>query len=247
MKIAVISDIHGNMEALKAVLDDIKNEGCEKIFALGDYAMAGPEPVETVNWFMENTQKENITMIQGNTDLMIADYNEELYNFISSKAPVMAEALKNDVTLLSNEQKDFFKSLEEQKLIEIEGVKILLVHGSPRKNNEDILPDISMDKLLEILEGVEAGIVLCGHTHLPCGFQIPNKKIVVNVGSVGRPFTPEPKSCYLKMTLINGKVVFEHRFVEYNNEVAANKLRERNFNGVEKLAKTLLDPQERHF
>ena len=197
MKIAVISDIHGNMEALKAVLDDIKNEGCEKIFALGDYAMAGPEPVETVNWFMENTQKENITMIQGNTDLMIADYNEELYNFISSKAPVMAEALKNDVTLLSNEQKDFFKSLEEQKLIEIEGVKILLVHGSPRKNNEDILPDISMDKLLEILEGVEAGIVLCGHTHLPCGFQIPNKKIVVNVGSVGRPFTPEPKSCYL--------------------------------------------------
>ena len=174
-------------------------------------------------------------------------YNEELYNFISSKAPVMAEALKNDVTLLSDKQKDFLKSLEEQKLVELEDVKILLVHGSPRKNNEDILPDISMDKLLEILDGVEADVVLCGHTHLPCGFQTPNKKTVVNVGSVGRPFTPEPKSCYLKMTLINGKTVFEHRFVEYNNEVAADKLRERTFNGVEKLAKTLLDPQERHF
>ena len=247
MKIAVISDIHGNLEALKAVLEDIKQEGCEKIFALGDYAMAGPQPVETVNWFMQNSEKENITMIQGNTDFMIANYNEELFQNISSKAPVMAEALKNDVVILNDEQKLFLKNLPVQKSVEEEGVKILLVHGSPRKNNEDIMPNTSMDLLSEMLEGINEDIVLCGHTHLPCGFQTPNKKTVVNVGSVGRPFTPEPKSCYLKMTLINGKVVFEHRFVEYNNEVAANKLRERNFNGVEKLAKTLLDPQERHF
>lgn len=247
MKIAVISDIHGNLEALKAVLEDIKQEGCEKIFALGDYAMAGPQPVEIVDWFMQNSEKENITMIQGNTDFMIANYNEELFQNIFSKAPVMAEALKNDVVILNDEQKLFLKNLPVQKSVEEEGVKILLVHGSPRKNNEDIMPNTSMDLLSEMLEGINEDIVLCGHTHLPCGFQTPNKKTVVNVGSVGRPFTPEPKSCYLKMTLINGKVVFEHRFVEYNNEVAANKLRERNFNGVEKLAKTLLDPQERHF
>ena len=63
MKIAVISDIHGNLDALEAVLVDIKNEGCEKIFSLGDYAMAGPLPADTVNWFMENAEKENITMI----------------------------------------------------------------------------------------------------------------------------------------------------------------------------------------
>ena len=247
MKIAVVSDIHGNLEALKAVLEDIKQEGCEKIFALGDYAMAGPQPVETVDWFIQNSEKENITMIQGNTDFMIANYNEELFQNISSKAPVMAEALKDDVVILSDEQKLFLKNLPVQKSVEEEGVKILLVHGSPRRNNEDIMPNTSMDLLSEMLEGVNEDVVLCGHTHLPCGFQTPNKKTVVNVGSVGRPFTPEPKSCYLKMTLINGKIVFEHRFVEYNNEVAADKLRERNFNGVEKLAKTLLDPQERHF
>lgn len=247
MKIAVISDIHGNLEALKAVLEDIKQEGCEKIFALGDYAMAGPQPVETVDWFMQNSEKENITMIQGNTDFMIANYNEELFQNISLKAPVMAEALKDDVVILSDEQKLFLKNLPVQKSVEEEGVKILLVHGSPRRNNEDIMPNTSMELLSEMLEGVNEDVVLCGHTHLPCGFQTPNKKTVVNVGSVGRPFTPEPKSCYLKMTLINGKTVFEHRFVEYNNEVAADKLRERNFNGVEKLAKTLLNPQERHF
>ena len=217
MKIAVISDIHGNLDALMAVIEDIKQEGCEKIFALGDYAMAGPQPVETVNWFMQNSEKENITMIQGNTDFMIANYNEELFQNISSNAPVMAEALKDDVVILNDEQKLFLKNLPVQKSVEEEGVKILLVHGSPRRNNEDILPNTSMELLSEMLESVNEDVVLCGHTHLPCGFQTPNKKTVVNVGSVGRPFTPEPKSCYLKMTLINGKAVFEHRFVEYNN------------------------------
>ena len=59
MKIAVISDIHGNQEALDAVLEDIKEQNCEKIFCLGDYAMAGPEPVETINRFMEMSKRED--------------------------------------------------------------------------------------------------------------------------------------------------------------------------------------------
>ena len=53
MKIAVISDIHGNIEALEAVLEDIKQEKCDKIFAHGDYAMAGPEPWKTIEFFMQ--------------------------------------------------------------------------------------------------------------------------------------------------------------------------------------------------
>ena len=247
MKIAVISDIHGNMEALEAVMRDIKSQGCEKIFALGDYAMAGPEPCEVVNWFMKNPSGFDLTMIQGNTDDMIANYTDDLQKVLSEKAPVMAEALKNDVKTLSDEQKDFLRNIDKQKKLEIEGVKILLVHGSPRKNNEDILPDISMEKLIEMLEGVEADVVLCGHTHLPCGFQTINKKTVVNVGSVGRPFTPEPSSCYLTITVNNGKCIFEHKFIKYDNIKAAERLRLRKFGGVEKLANTLIDPQERHF
>ena len=52
MKIAVISDIHGNMEAVEAVMQDIEAKNCDKIFILGDYAMAGPEPQSTVKYFM---------------------------------------------------------------------------------------------------------------------------------------------------------------------------------------------------
>lgn len=247
MKIAVISDIHGNMDALNSVMDDIKSQNCEKIFVLGDYAMAGPEPAITVDWFFARQFDENIKMIQGNTDSMIANYTDETYANIKSKAPIMAEALRNDQTLLNPIQKDFLKNLPTQLQVEEEGVKILLVHGSPRRNNEDILPDTPMDEVEKMLENVEADVVLCGHTHIPCGFQTQSKKTVVNVGSIGRPFTEDPKSCYLVLTVNSGKCLFEHRFVEYNKELASFKLKKREFEGSDKLAGMLLDPKERHF
>lgn len=247
MKIAVISDIHGNLTALDAVLEDIESQECEKVFVLGDYAMAGPRPSETVNWFMKKLGDKNYKMIQGNTDFMIADFSDELYANIKSKAPIMAEALKDDVKTLNIIQKDFLKNLPIQLQVEEEGVKFLLVHGSPRKNNEDILPETPLSEIEKMLVNVEADVVLCGHTHLPCGFQTSGKKTVVNVGSVGRPFTSEPKSCYLKLTVENGKCLFEHRFVQYDNEKAAEVLRKRNFRGSDKLADMLINPTVRHF
>lgn len=247
MKIAVMSDIHGNMEALEAVLDDIKSQFCDKIFCLGDYAMAGPEPDKTVAKFMSLQNELDITMIQGNTDLMIAEYTDKTFEDLKMTAPVMAEALKNDVKLLSAEQIEFLKSLKSQELINEEGVKILLVHGSPRKNNENILPDTPLSEVENMLTNVDADIVLCGHTHIPCGFQTQNRITVVNVGSVGRPFTEKPKACYLLLTINEGRCLFEHRFVNYDNEAASEKIMQRGFNGCEKLAKTLIEPSERHF
>lgn len=247
MKIAAISDIHGNVEALEAVMEDIEKEQCDMVFALGDYAMAGPEPWKIIDFFIKKGKDENFKIIQGNTDLMIADYNTELYANLLEKAPVMAEALKDDFFQINIPQRDFLKNLPQQIEVEIDGVKFLLVHGSPRRNNEDILSTTPMKEVEHMLEGVNADVILCGHTHIPCGFQTSTKQTVINVGSVGRPFTPEPKSCYLVITVAEGKCVFEHKFVKYNIDRAVLKLRGRNFAGANKLANTLLDPQVRHF
>jgi putative phosphoesterase len=186
-------------------------------------------------------------MIQGNTDLMIVDYNFDLYDELKEKAPIMAEALKNDTTQLNAFEKVFLKRLPIQKEVYIDNVSFLLVHGSPRKNNEDILPDTPMEEVEKMIKNVDTDVVLCGHTHIPCGFQTNNKKTVVNAGSIGRPFTPEPKSCYLVITTDNGKCTFEHRFVEYNNHAAYEKLKKRNFWGADILANMLLNPTKRHF
>ncbi len=69
MRIAVLSDLHANAQALEAVMNDVVNQGCEHVFCLGDIALAGPQPKEVIEYVMaQNTW----TVIQGNTDKMIA-------------------------------------------------------------------------------------------------------------------------------------------------------------------------------
>lgn len=247
VKIAVISDIHGNIDALEAVLEDIKQQNCNKIYCLGDYAMAGPEPQKTIERIMSLKNNIDVQMIQGNTDLMIADFTESMYISLKETAPVMAEALKNDFEIIPKNQKDLLRELPPQLLLEEENIKILLVHGSPRKNNENIFPDTPMNEIEEMTANTDAEYILCGHTHIPCGFQASNKKTIVNVGSVGRPFTQDPLPCYAVMTLSDGKCLFEHRFVKYNNLLASEKLSKRNFEGADKLAQMLINPVVRHF
>lgn len=247
MRIAVISDIHGNMDAVKAVMEDIKKEKCDKLFVLGDYAMAGPEPKKTIKYFMDKQKDKNVEMIQGNTDAMIAGYSNELFSVLEKKAPVMACALQDDVKHLTSGEKQFLEKLPAQKQVDIEGVSFLLVHGSPRKNNEDILADTPLEDIEKMVKKVKAQVVLCGHTHVPCGFQTKSKKTVVNVGSIGRPFTPEAKACYLIIDVIDGKCIFQHKFVKYGNKKASDKMKKRKFSGAELLADTLLNPEKRHF
>jgi predicted phosphodiesterase len=109
------------------------------------------------------------------------------------------------------------------------------------------MPETPLTEVEKMLENVGADVVLCGHTHIPCGFQTSTKKTVVNVGSVGRPFTEEPKSCYLLVNVANGECLFEHRFVDYDKKTASDKLRARKFAGSDKLADMLLNPTVRHF
>lgn len=248
MKIAVLSDVHGNLLALEAVLEDIRRKSCEKILFLGDYALAGPEPGDTVNFCMSLSEHENIEMIQGNTDKMIADYSEEVYENVAKGAPIMANALKQEAEQLSDNQLKFLKELPVQKELTVDGIKILMVHGSPRRNNEDIMPTTPLEEVEKMISGVDANLILCGHTHIPCGFQTNTGQTVVNDGSVGRPFTENPEACYVIIsTKGSGDFEVEHNFVKYDNYQAAKKLAERTFDGADKLAHMLIHPTQRHF
>ncbi|CCY62449.1 MAG: metallophosphoesterase family protein [Candidatus Gastranaerophilaceae bacterium] len=243
MKVAVISDIHGNFQALESVMNDMKSNNVEKVFCLGDLAMAGPQPRLIIDLI---SKKPDWVVIQGNTDKMIADFSPEIMENVKNIFPVMANALADDVYFIEDEMKDYLRSLPPQKELTVEGVKVLLVHGSPRRNNEDILPDLSIKKVEEILEGTDADIIFCGHTHIPCGYQTSKKQTVVNVGSVGRPFTQDPKACYVIAEFQDGGFSIEHRFVDYDKEMAANILRAREFEGADKLAQMLISPSSRH-
>lgn len=245
MKIAVISDIHGNMQALENVLKDIEKEKCEKIYCLGDLAMAGPEPVKTIEKIKELFDNNKLELIQGNTDEMISNYNK-YGDLVKSKFPIMGNALENDVKLIPDNLKEFLKSLPQRKELIIDAVKILLVHGSPRKNDENIMPDLPLNIIEEMLANVDANLVFCGHTHIPCGYQTSEKQTVVNVGSVGRPFTDNPQVCYVVANFSEGAFDITHKFIDYDKEKASEILSKRDFIGADKLAEILIIPEYRH-
>ena len=246
MKIAVISDIHGNMQALEAVLADIEKQGCEKMFCLGDLAMAGPEPVKAIELIKKLYDEGKLELIQGNTDQMIANY-EEFGEIVKAKVPVMVNALENDVKIIPDDLKEFLRGLPKQKELILEEVKTLLVHGSPRKNDENISHDLHIKKIEEIISGTDATLIFCGHTHIPCGYQTKNKQNVINVGSVGRPFTPKAQACYVVADFLGKAFDISHKFIDYDNQKASEILAKRDIKGAEKLAKTLIIPEFRHF
>lgn len=242
MKIAVISDIHANLIALQEVLKDIEKEECQIVFCLGDIVLAGPQPKETLDF----VRKQNWNIIQGNTDLMISDYNDDVKNMLTENFPIIANAVEDDILLFSDDDKEYLRSLPATLEFSVEGVNICLVHGSPRKNNEDISPNLPLDKVEEMIKPSNADLILCGHTHIPCGYQTNKKQTVINVGSVGRPMTENPLPCYLVLEINNGIFSAKHKFVDYNREAAANMLASRHFKGADKLAKLLINPISRH-
>lgn len=245
MKIAVISDIHGNMQALDAVLADIEKEKCDKIFCLGDLAMAGPEPVKAIEKIKELYNLGKLELIQGNTDEMIGNY--DLFGEkVKLQFPIMGAALENDVKLIPNNLKTFLKNLPKQKELNIEGFKVLLVHGSPRRNDENIMPDLPLEQVEEMISSTDADIIFCGHTHIPCGYQTTTKQTVVNDGSVGRPFTEKPQACYVIVCFSDGTYEIMHKFIDYDNKMASEILSKRNFENADKLAQILIRPEFRH-
>ena len=248
MKIAIISDIHGNIDALDSVIRDIENEGCEKIFCLGDLVMAGPNPIPTLNKIQDFMSNKKFHIIQGNTDKMLSVFSFEIYNEIMKVAPVMASAYLADSKLLSDEDKKFLANLPAQEEITIGNIKILLVHGSPRKNNENIYPNMPINEVEEMIQGTDANIIFCGHTHIPCGYQTNTEQTIVNVGSVGRPFSEEPKATYAIMEIDEECKTFtvKHKFIDYDIEKASNALKERGFEGSEKLAQMLMKATSRY-
>ena len=221
---------------------DIENEKCEHIICLGDLILAGPQPISIMDFVMQ----QEWTIIQGNTDKLIAEYSPEILEMLKEKYPVMANAIVDDMNYVTEENQKYLQELPAQLEADIEGVKVLFVHGSPRANNEDILPNRPLEEIEEIIAGVDADLILCGHTHIPCGYQTTKKQTVVNVGSVGRPMTPTPLACYAVIDFENGVFNIRHKFVDYDREKAADQVRARNFEGADKLAELLINPVVRH-
>ncbi len=205
MRIAVISDIHANAIALKAVIIHIKKQSIDKIIFLGDLVMNGPHPKETLEIMKEMSP---LVWIKGNTDNWLYEMG---INFtpITEREERFYSLNKVAKSRLTSEDIELLLSKPEKQNIEIEGIKILCVHGSNLSDSEPLGIMTPIENLEKITNEIDTDVLLCGHSHLPYYASFNGKKII-NVGSVSLSMDAEPLASY-------GVLDIDQRVISYTN------------------------------
>jgi len=180
MRVALLSDIHGNDVALRAVLADIKRHGVDQIVCLGDVATLGASPQRSVELLGEL----NCPCIVGNHDAFLLEPG--LVKAYTQAAAVI-EAIDWCGDQLSKESFDYLRTFKPVAELPLGSASMLLYHGSPRSNVEDILATTPAELLDSVFEDQQATIMAGGHTHIQMLRQ-HRGRLVLNVGSVGMPF-----------------------------------------------------------
>lgn len=210
MKIAVLSDIHGNLTAFNAVLNDINELGINQYIIAGDLITDCPQPNEV----LEKIKSLNAYVIKGNREEYILNYHKGMHDEWS-KFKQMASVVWTYNTLDECNIK-YIDKLPEQLSISFPQMDdIRIVHGSPFNTREELLPDKYPEKLEKALNYINESVLICGHTHRQWSKELHNK-LIVNPGSVGVHFNKNRVAEYAVLTWNSNKWEVSHRQVEYD-------------------------------
>lgn len=219
MRIAVISDIHGNLYSLIRVLEDIDSQHVDSIVCLGDLVGYGPHPNEVIALI----KKRNILCIKGNYDASVVD---NAYTFIRD-TNINSFSLPWTVEELRVSNRYYLDNLPNSITIEACGKVIKFVHGSHRKINEYLTNNY--EKLDEVMDDFPGDILVCAHTHIPY-IQEFGSKLLVNDGSVGKPKNGSPDSTYAIIDIVNNATPKATiRTVEYDYKKTMKDMQMKNF------------------
>lgn len=236
--IAIISDIHGNLEALEAVLADIAVFSVDDIYCLGDVIGYGPDSIACVERAMEWGM-----VLEGNFEVAATTF----------EAPIdwgMAVIAEDSVLRFRSELQKHHLCTALTSFLDslpmcFETADALYVHGSPRNPwNEYLFPeDVHNERKMLAIHELFNSLCFCGHTHMPgifrpvsaerfeflapkeCGHHcfIGDQKLICNVGSVGQPRDEDPRACYVLYT----PELITFRRVEYDIELTVSKIKDR--------------------
>lgn len=230
---ALISDIHGNLEALEAVLKEIRHRGIDEVWCLGDIVGYGPDPVECTDLVKRNCS----LCLMGNHDWAVLNSPVGFNTLATAMVYKTKEWLR--VTDVSTEQDRERWHFLSQLPLSAETDGTLMVHASPRAElSEYILPsDVSHDpeKFQEIFSMVDQ-VCVVGHSHVPCCItedldltlirddvrevRLDDRKMIINIGSVGQPRDGDNRACFVT---VNQDVVRYVR-VPYNYRKTMEKI-----------------------
>jgi putative phosphoesterase len=221
LKIAILSDIHGNLAALEAVMHHARGKGAGQIILnLGDMIGYGPNPDEIIRW----AGGTGIISIQGDYDKKVLSKKHRQQGWSGVKNLDKRAMFAWTFKALSKPSRKFIKSLPKSRSATIGGFKILLTHSGPGSKKEYLGPDTKGEHLEELAKGSDADIILSGHSHHAFTRQVGDA-LFINPGSVGRPDDGDPRASYALLEISKGQPGAQLFRVPYNINAAVQAMK----------------------
>jgi putative phosphoesterase len=224
MKLAFISDIHGNAIALEAVIEDMKRKPVDQIYVLGDLCYRGPEPKRS----LELIRSLQTKVIKGNADEWVVRGVQQ------GEVPDKVLELMNrerDWTVSQLDQGDleYLQSLPTELKLEVEGVSLHAFHATPESLFDIVLPG-SEDELLrdKLMSAADTDVYIYAHIHKPY-IRYLNGKVLMNIGSVGLPFDGLAMASYAIVEVVGGNIGTSIERVRYPVEAVVARYEEVNY------------------
>lgn len=212
MKIAVISDIHGNGIALNYAIKDFKSLNINKVIVLGDVIMKGPMPSQVLE-MLNDKELDILAWIKGNTDMWFEEISDDCTPS-SVREKELYSYYKYAKDNLDEKQILFIKKLPFEQSLTINGIQILCVHGTPKSIIEAIDSSVSKKEISKAISDVNEQVILCGHSHMSFIDEVDDKKIF-NVGSVGNSLDGDNRISYGILDFSEGKIKLINRRIKY--------------------------------
>jgi putative phosphoesterase len=214
MRVAALYDIHGNLPALEAVLEDVRHAAVDCVLVGGD-VLPGPMPRETIRCLQGLDIP--VQFIQGNGDRVV---RAQMAGMESAEVPEQfRDLIRWNAQQLHPEDEQLLAGWPQTLRLKVRAVgEVLFCHATPRNDFEIFTRLTPADRLVPVFEGVDVPVVVCGHTHMQFDRTIGTIR-VVNAGSVGMPFA-EPGAYWL---LLGPDV--ELRRTSYDLDTAADRIR----------------------
>ena len=225
MKIALFSDIHANLPAFEAMLNDLDRRQVDAVYCLGDLVGYNVWPNEVI----AQIRKRGIATLAGNHDL-------KPKKMVTTLQSLTEPGKSHAYHLINDENRKYLATLPAHIRLEFKltdgPLNVVLAHGSTRSVDEYVLEDLDEAYVLAMMEEANADILCVGHSHKPYHRVIKNSdqkfKHVINIGSVGKPKDGNPDACYVILSLNenssisnNNSVYTEFIRVSYDVEKAA--------------------------
>jgi putative phosphoesterase len=219
--VAIISDIHGNIAALDAVLSDLATHNVEAVYCLGDLVGYAAFPNEVI----DRIRQENIPTIVGNYDDGVGfDRDECGCAYRDPEEQRLGDlSLRWTQKTVTSEGKAFLRALQPDIRFNADGKRFRLVHGSPRRMNEYLFEDRPLSSFQRLAATSECDVLIFGHTHKPYTKRVDGV-LFINAGSVGKPKDGDPRACCAVLDTTSD-VSVEFRRITYDVPIMAAAIR----------------------